>query len=110
MTQISNIKKNKKKTVRLLFAPTWLIFLELLTLLLAETGIKYPCSTEIKKGAMITTTNDILAGSARLFIVFLDLPHNQIHLRMKAKIPANVQSLQKLCIALSEIAMEMFVL
>ena len=40
----------KKETVRLLFAPKWWICLELLNLLLAQTGMTYPYLTEIGKG------------------------------------------------------------
>ena len=52
ITEISNMKK---ETVRLLLAPTGWICLELLNLLLVQTGMKYPDLTEIGKGAMITT-------------------------------------------------------
>ena len=61
-------------TVTLLFAPTGWICEELLNILLVETGIKYPCLTEIGKGEMIRTTKSwILPGRVRLFVVFLDL-------------------------------------
>ena len=50
ITKISNMNK---ETVRLLLAPAGWICLELLNLLLAQTGMKYPDVTEIGKGAMI---------------------------------------------------------
>ena len=64
---ITWVPKIKKEMVGFLFVLTGWIYLELLSLLLVETGIKYDYLTEIGKGATITTTKPpILPGRVRL--------------------------------------------
>ena len=76
----------KKETVRLLLAPTGWICLELVDLLLLQTGIKYPDLTEIGKGEVITTRKaSHIAWKSKTVHIFLDRPHNQIPLCMKLK-------------------------
>ena len=65
----------KKEAVRLLLAPTGSICLELLNLLLVQTGMKYHDLTEIGKGAMITPRKDSdIAWKSKTVYRFLRLP------------------------------------
>ena len=74
----------EKRNGKALLAPTGWICLELVDLLLVQTGIKYPDLTEIGKGAVINTRKaSHIAWKSKTVYIFLGRPHNQIPLCMK---------------------------